>query len=552
MVLHYKFEYVSNNNMLLNILNSFSKRFGLEYKITRENDIINLFVKSSLETLEEFSDTLSHFVPMSIFFKNIDVHNVEELPSNSLEIKDDSPQLTFCQDCLKEVEDKESKDYYNPFIHCDQCGQNLEVESFGLYDGMNLIERASYMEYFEYVAKLIHDGKKIKIQTFSGEFVFARVENIKDNYQDHLKILCTNLNQIHEMCVATKSEVVALASVEKPSIDLKLNEIYKAKEIIKNPKVNVRYANDMILYLLSRELEKYNINFLYYLDVAKFDYALNFKTKEPIKTIDIPKISILENGQTLILESKNYPKRLDEVYSKFEDKNKSQFMVLLTENYLYKKSILNFYVSSLHDDCISLYSEELGMLDILNYQLPSSIEDIFAVIEQDETGARLIENYKKKFPTIYESARCFNLCALDKNSVFSLWKVVSLVLGFEQSVLDNANDAVLEKGPRIDYKFLEEKEEIYAQEFDIFRLIRSGMSYKLAGVDDKTLCLGYVESFAHFISRTVDMVNDKYKLDGVSLCGDLFADRVISHFVHKSITKNYKIYYNKDFAIQKN
>jgi hydrogenase maturation factor HypF (carbamoyltransferase family) len=76
------------------------------------------------------------------------------------------------------------------------------------------------------------------------------------------------------------------------------------------------------------------------------------------------------------------------------------------------------------------------------------------------------------------------------------------------------------------------------------------MSFRLAGVDDNTISLGYIESYTHFISNIVDEVNAQTKLDGISLCGDMFANETVSRFVHKSITKNFKIYYNKDFVVQ--
>ena len=77
------------------------------------------------------------------------------------------------------------------------------------------------------------------------------------------------------------------------------------------------------------------------------------------------------------------------------------------------------------------------------------------------------------------------------------------------------------------------------------------MSFKLAGVDEQTLSLGFIESFAHFIANEIDNLHGNYELDGVSLCGDMFANIRFNQLVEKSITKNFKIYYNKEFVIQK-
>ena len=47
------------------------------------------------------------------------------------------------------------------------------------------------------------------------------------------------------------------------------------------------------------------------------------------------------SGNKLILKSNSYPKNLDNIYEKFDEKNKSQFMTVLAENQLFDSSILN-------------------------------------------------------------------------------------------------------------------------------------------------------------------------------------------------------------------
>ncbi|PHO15065.1 hypothetical protein CPH92_08650, partial [Malaciobacter marinus] len=242
---------------------------------------------------------------------------------------------------------------------------------------------------------------------------------------------------------------------------------------------------------------------------------------------------------------------------KFKEPSKSHFMVLLHEYNFYNKSILNFYSSTKEDDNIALYSKDIeGLLDIVSYKLPNSIEEIFETLKKDETASKLLENYKNKYSDIYENAKNCDISSLKTNSIYSYWKIISVILGFTSKIeednvlLNNATACVLDKGPRIDYK-LKESDKIFNKEFLLHKLIQSGMSFKLAGVDDKTLSLGYVESFAHYISTLIDDIHSEVKLDGISFTGNLFSNELISKLVHKSITKNFKIYYNKDFVIQK-
>ena len=77
------------------------------------------------------------------------------------------------------------------------------------------------------------------------------------------------------------------------------------------------------------------------------------------------------------------------------------------------------------------------------------------------------------------------------------------------------------------------------------------MSFKLAGVDEETISLGFIESLAHFIGREVDSINESYEVKAVSLCGNMFANNLFLSLVEKSITRDFPIYYNKEFMIQK-
>lgn len=129
-----------------------------------------------------------------------------------------------------------------------------------------------------------------------------------------------------------------------------------------------------------------------------------------------------------------------------------------------------------------------------------------------------------------------------------MFEIAGIVLGIE-NIYDKASQALLQKGPSIDC-LTNSNEKIFNKEFDITKFIKSGISFKLAGLDDKTLALGYVESFVRFIFDLYDNINEKFPLDAISLCGDLVADEFLNKLIDKSITKNIKVYYNKDFPIQ--
>ncbi|QKF66811.1 hypothetical protein AVENP_1257 [Arcobacter venerupis] len=540
MVLKFEFTYKSKDKTLAKFLDFASKQFDCSYKILQEGDFLYLYVESSQEILTSFSDNLSLYLPMSIYFYGLKVEVIDSLPlANSITLAQDK-HISFCPECLKKVEDEKNKDYYNAFKSCDICSGFEEAE-FIFED--EVIE--SNKPLFEKIALLISENKKIKIKTLSGIFVFSKLENIDKSS----KLLVTNLENISSLIVENKTEIIALASIEKPFIDFKINEIYKQKNSVKKDKISIRFANDLTLLLLSKELEKYNIDFLNIEENTEFDYFLDVKSKKDIY-IDIPKIKCFENKK-LVLESNSYPKKLDAVFEKFQEKNKAQFMSVLWENRLFSESILNFYISSKNSDGVSYYSEKIdGLVDILEpLYIPKSIKEIFEEIQKDTKGKKLISNYKEKFPEDYKIA-INTAISFQNSSFYTYFQIAKIVLNFQNNIVENAMDCLLEKGPRIDYKLFDSKK-LFHKNLDYLALFKSALSFKLAGVDEQTISLGFMESLANFIGNEIDNVNSAYEVTGVSLCGDMFENERFNLLVEKSITKNFKIYYNKEFVIQK-
>ncbi len=544
MVLKYSFKYLSKNNTFAKFLDYACKQYDCEYKIFQDLDYVYLFIKSNENILEDFSNNLSLYIPMSIFYYDIKVDLVNNMPSHETLCLDNKNLISFCPQCLKEAEDIKNINYYNAFHSCDIC--KCQDRKDFIFDESKI---KSNKKLFEDLAKQINDNKKVKIKTLSGIFVFSKLQNLDKS----TSLLSTNLMNISKLIVENKVDIVALVSIEKPSIDFKINDIYKMNNKTQKDYINIRYANDLILHFLSLELQKFNIDFLNIEnEKVQCDYFLDVKSSdENIELLDIPKIKCVENKK-IILKSKSYDKSLDEVYKKFEEKNKAHFMTVMAENNLFEKTVLNFYVSTKDDDGICLYSDKFdGLVDMKKqFHIPKTIKEIFEEIQKDEIANKLIVNYKEKFSDDYEKAINTDIKHLDKNSFYNYWEIAKIILNFKEDILINASNCLLEKGPRIDYKF-KENDKLQNREFNYTKLIQSALSFKLAGVDEVTISLGYIESLCHFIGNEIDLINSSYELDAISLCGDMFTYDIFNKLVEKSITKNFKLYYNREFVIQK-
>ncbi len=548
MILHYKFEYNSNNSLLIHSLQECLSEFNIEYKLTKENNEVNLYIKDTIERMEEFSNILSQKVPMSIFLHKVEASSVDNFPEVNSSALVDFHSLTFCMDCLNKVE-KDDNNSYNPFVYCKKCGQDLGTKTLKLFINETEVLKESYEEYFKEVTKLLIDNKKVKIKTLSGDFVFFKIDENMQEDTCGLSLLSTDLNELSKAVIASKQEVIALASIEKPIIKLELNNDFK--QLIKNDFLDVRYVNDMFLYLLSKELQQNSIYFLGYKQNISYDAYLTFEPTKEYKKIEIPKISIAQNGRVLILDSTSYESKYDDVYEQFNEKDKAQFMVLLSENNLLDYSVANFYVSSTNCDGASVYSHTFdGILDIYNIKVPQNANEIFEEIKKSDTGLRLIGNFQQKFPKLYTNALKSNIELKDINSMSALWQWVALILGFEDDMMLLANSCAASKGPRIEYSLIK-SDKMFNKEFNAIKLIQSGISFKLAGLDSSMIALGYVESFCDFMTNCIDKINEDVSLDAVSFCGDLISQKIISKSIHKNISNNFKVYYNKDFPIQK-
>lgn len=539
MVLKFKFNYKSSDKILARFLDFASKQVSSKYKIYQELDYVFLYIEEEIEVLEEFSSSLSFIIPMSIFYYGLEVEVVEEMPKEASVSLTCEKIIAFSPLCLKEIEDETSFDYYNAFKLCELCS-NFENAKFIFQDE----EVKSDKKLFETLATYLNENKKIKIKTLSGIFVFSKLEDINKSEV----LLSTNLENINTLVVENASSIVALASIEKPQIEFKINEIYKVKHKTKKENIDIRLANDLTLYLLSLEAKNLGIDFLNIEEEnASFDYFLDIKSTNDIY-LDIPKILCFDNKK-LILKSKSYPKKLDLAYSKFEEEDKAHFMTILAENELFEKDIINFYLSLEKENKISYYSQN-GLVDILeSLYIPSSIAEIFDSIKEDSKGERLLNNYKKSFAELYEKALNTKIDFQEK-TFLTYFKIAKIILGFKNDILENATNSLLEKGPRIDYKILDSKK-VLNRKFNYLPLIKSAMSFRLAGVDEETISLGFMESLAHFLANEVDNLHNTYELDGVCLCGELFANIRFNKMLEKSITKNFKIYYNKEFVIEK-
>jgi len=554
MILAFEFNYVSNNGVLENLLKEIANDFGINHKIVRKESIVTLFVEADETGLSTFADTLSASLPLSIFFKSSSVEVVDTMPDETEVIPSMAYNVEFTPKILALVDTPSSKHYLSPCVTVSNGSVKLFQQDHEL---LHANDAKGYEAFYEKVAELIVNGENVAIQTKNGSFVFGKIENSAScSHIEMPEVIATDLSVVERMVVCRENEIKALASLERPAIRFKVNALFAQKGIFSQSRVVLRLADDLLMYQLSKRLFAKGVQFLFKATSlhGKESYRVQFDVN--LQPIDPLLVSVLENGAILIVKGSGYASfALKASLEKFDEPSHAAFASIMQEHQLFDATSSCFYLSTLHNDRIMHYSKEHGMLNLIEISLPSSFAELFAEIERSSPSAeRLVANYKEQFPEIYAKAVATIIPSNAPKSIYSLWKVVAMVLGLSENfecaaeqLIENAEDFGGQKGPRIDY-FLQ-KEDALSSDIDYVRLVRSGISYKLAGTDNTTLSFGYMESLSYFISDLCDTHKENLMTTKIALCGSLFGYKRFSEMVTKNLKPNHTICFNKELPI---
>ena len=597
MTLRFDFEYVSTSLVYEKILLRELKSSDLKGVLQKDNFLLSLYVEGDENKLENFANDLALQLPHSLFLKNSSVKAVEQFPEDKYKLPNfPKRELPFCPKCYKEALKK-----IDPFVKCEVCGYDVQKSKL-IYKNFakEIVDKNE--EIFKNLANAIKNGAVAKIKTFNGYKKIALINEKNYKYfSKNFELLFRDVSCVNDIIPLKKGEVLALGSFEKPVLSLPISQkvVKEYPFFEKEHHLNIRLSDDLILELILFYLKEYGIDFVLIADVnenEEFKISLDFEDK--VKSKKELRAIVLNNGRVLISEgdktllpkvdhnfstspvkaySKNYvaintdkyiitydkTKKLPVVENTFYlDNNKDKsykaahgaFYSIIAENALFDKVVSGVYLSKEYNDKIMIYSKRFGMVDYLafDFKYPKSVKELFSILEnEDATSAKLVKNYKAKFGYMSDLEFDFE----EMGDIYKLWGVVSIVLGFyagtnvknaAKVLCDSAYSFKGKKGPRIDYKLKRESDK---PRLDSLKVIKTAMSFKLAGLDAPTLSFGVMESFAEFVSNLMDELNQDYEIEGVCMNGSLFA---LGNFVEKFYTitaKNYTVFTNEEFSL---
>jgi len=488
--------------------------------------------------------------------------------------------LTPCSDCVEEAKNNALRIDY-PLISCIECGiaiRMLDKESEHL-----ALNKGDFRKLFEVSGRAIAAGKKVLMKTAHGYRKFF-TPTLKYSSATST-VLMADSNGFNEHLMMVTQEFNALLSIERPL----LRVATKSDELkaLYGSSVLVKYPDDGMTMLLSREVMNAGLQYIAYEecdDDEEADFLVDFDM--PINPQEDTKIFINQDTKLFVSgERILYPAQVqsnknrvtvahDLACVKVDDKSiidslevfnsvdTEELYVLEHEDFdgghsnehhfeQYKASMMSVLAEhhKVGQKAIGVHFD--GTLNFLYYNgkqvinavpaIPFESDNLWEKISTLREGSdRLVGNYKKKYPEVWE--RLDNLAG-----DMDIFEVTAITLGLEDESFEGISAEALsflgKGGLQIDTRVKDNR-------FDNYAFLTSIMSYQLGDVENNFMCYSIYESFGDYIGELVPQLCEKVDTRTVVLTGETFANQSLYGRIQRTLGQ-YKPLMNKNFPIGK-
>ncbi len=330
-------------------------------------------------------------------------------------------------------------------------------------------------------------------------------------------IMPTNINLLPKIFVADEKSLIALASFEKPIVRLRTTALYRSAHESAPLNFAVRAAWDANLHKICEALK--GINFLK-VRGGRDDFSV-FALEDSFMVARGK--DFLSADEKAFLASKN-------------DKNLALFALALKEHGWLDHTAASVFFSRTRPDFIKVFRGE-DEFEALKIIMPSSFEELYTNIRTFEGGEQMLSKIGEKIAL--PSGQITSV-----PNFYGIFELVAQILHFERSVCDLASEFGGIKGVRIEYKMSGKNE------LDVTRLIRSAMSFYLAGADAKNISFGALENLALFLSDFGDVLKDELECDRFALLGSLFESVTLANLTLKYCNSNFSTKFSERYPLE--
>ena len=579
----FKFHYIHDNGLFTRLLNRLEELSEIPLTLYNEVNHYKIIVEGDQPTLEKLAEEISTLVPRSLFLLDSTIEAAEDEEEGSdttLPQSSTSFQVPYCPECQSSV--IKTLDSFTPCSVCGFSDLSLDMEMLSAHTGISAPQSSLFFQ--ELADRLIEKGE-VTLPTYNGVRTFSLLNAPKSD----AGILVCDPSHISDKFLITQGELDALMMIEKPVVRLKPKLMFRAENELDKPFCSVFFADDKITLAfatvlkdrgidavqcdhtptlrVASALEQYVIissgrDMLPYraelnLEHASFCRYADFDAYGDQKGLILAKKLDLKDRPHLSYVSKYQTNQVRNAI-RFEPAHAAMRSVVL-EHGLKEQSLSGIYLSKENPSHIFSFSSKIGYTPMVLFNdqdILQPMDMLEAIRTMNESGKRLIDNFIDKFPELFEKIiqTKFNTQS-DISDIAKIWAMAAVFLGLYDGNDLSEGCEVLEStaiefngksGPRIDYKVMSTEE---GYQLDARLVIRSAMSFKLAGLDDYLLSFGFIDSLADFIAQQAENADANIGINGVALCGDLFENRQLLMRAYNALSVNYPVYRNQRLSI---
>lgn len=526
MNLIYSINFNSQNSYYLSYIRELLKDYKCDIRRSESKIFITLDRDGAYEALEYLGNNL----PLSIFLgKGEECEKIDDdiLPKESeLYFRADySPLLKD----IKRVLNPQSSDYLNPLIEFDFFGYRYEREGecYISFDGEDIRDREKI---FIKAIDVLKRGEILKVDTFFGTKCFSL-----KNSSLHPSIILKDSSKIGTIFKISQKEYLALSSIERPKITAQISKTSHDSMLKDAQCADIRYpfcAMEIILCALLEESDyifelKSSSVYSAYLKLHGVDKK---RTSKELKLYYVDDDLTICSGDRGVLKS-GFKDHQDIALNIIKDKN------------LKKTTAIAYLSKDSKDSSFYAYREDIGFKKFMSFFEYESlkIENLFN--DQDSTKD-LLSNFNQK-----SSIEKINNI-LDRERVIGLsayFGLFGLLCGIDANSLDESFDELFcrslsyegDRSVKIDMKMTKRDNRLY---FDTKKTAQTLMSYRVASVSTDMLSYAILESFADFVSDTLNEICKQNSTSDAIIYGSIFENKMLTKRVLKHSSNLYNIH----------
>ncbi|RDU51712.1 hypothetical protein CQA49_09265 [Helicobacter sp. MIT 00-7814] len=539
LILRFSFEIFGSAEILEFFLKYWAQKCKIPFFIHAQGDKgdkVELYAQGDKENLEDFSNVLASKIPHLLFLRDTQVTLAEHLPQGAhlcqnfenKEFRDfrisqshqpnsvaESTNLINQKMSSMSAQAKCNEAFAEPSgIHFRE-GDTIDgiagtyLTPLGVESGTNEFGSHALDEVAKSLTQAILQNKSAEF----GDYTLRIFSDFSCDY-----IMPTHLSALAKMFVCDEASLVRLASFEKPILSLRLSAIFRNAAPNAPLFFDVRACWDLSLKRVCEALYKEGINFL----------GIESKARDL-------RITQLENGFAITQGMAFLDSKSRAFLDSHKEKNTALWELIKNEFLESRESVpyARAFFSIQKRDYIFANRQNKDYL-VFKVPLPSSFEAIYEELKKREGGERLLQNYQKAFELPRGEFVSVGIAKID--NLYTLFLLLAKMLQFEGDFFALARDygsVKGNKGVRIDFKLRD------TNELDCVRVIRSALSFRLAGASEGNIAFGCIESLALFLSDFSDKLESEYGITRLVCFGALFSHPTLANLTlkHTKITR---------------